>query len=111
MTGRKSRDVTYATVYFRLLLLTGITWMFGFLNEYFKSDVLDYCFIVLIGGQGIFLFAAFHAGRLFSKLKRICVYKQDFDETLETTTTQTETRNIISKTQSQNVDTNLNVSH
>jgi hypothetical protein len=80
MAGRKSRDVTYATVYFRLLLLTGITWMFGFLNEYFESDVLDYCFIILIGGQGIFLFAAFNAGLLCSKLKTMCVQKPHIND-------------------------------
>jgi hypothetical protein len=81
MAGRKSRDVTYATVYFRLLLLTGITWVFGFLNEYFESDVLDYCFIVLIGGQGIFLLAAFYAGRLCCKIKRMRVYKAYTNDT------------------------------
>jgi hypothetical protein len=110
MAGRKSRDVTYATVYFRLLLLTGITWMFGLLNEYFESDVLDYCFIVLIGGQGIFLFAAFHAARLTSKLKRICLNKQGTDENLENQNDKNQTKNKITKTQNQTVDTNLNAS-
>jgi hypothetical protein len=77
MVGRKSRDVKYVTVYFRLLLLTGIAWLFGFLNEYFSSDFLDYSFIVLIGGQGIFLFIAFNGGRFLSKLQKMCKIKTD----------------------------------
>ncbi|XP_045172388.2 adhesion G protein-coupled receptor E1-like [Mercenaria mercenaria] len=71
MAGRRSREMKYATVYFRLLLLTGVSWVFGFLNEIFSSDVLQYCFIVTIAGQGVFLFLAFCIGHIRSAFVRL----------------------------------------
>ncbi|KAL4221943.1 hypothetical protein ACF0H5_017995 [Mactra antiquata] len=42
-------------VYVRLLLVTGISWSIGFVNEFFQVETLDYMFILFVGGQGIFL--------------------------------------------------------
>lgn len=52
-------NMFYAPVYFRLLLVSGITWTFGFINEFIHSIVLDYFFIVLVAGQGLLLLLSF----------------------------------------------------
>ena len=55
-TRRESR---YAIVFFRLLVVAGLTWVFGLCKELVISTVLDYCFVVFVGGQGIFLLFSF----------------------------------------------------
>ena len=53
------KDSQYVMVFFRLLVVAGLTWVFGILKEFFTSPILDYCFVVFIGGQGIFLLFSF----------------------------------------------------
>ena len=59
LSGSLNIQRQYAGVYFRLLTLTGLSWMIGFLNEILHIEVLEYIFIVLTAGQGVLLFAAF----------------------------------------------------
>jgi hypothetical protein len=55
-TRKESR---YAIVFFRLLVVAGFTWIFGILKEFVNSPILDYCFVIFVGGQGIFLLFSF----------------------------------------------------
>lgn len=46
---------SFGIVYFRLLLTSGISWMIGFLNQFLNVNILDFLFIILVAGQGVFL--------------------------------------------------------
>lgn len=46
-------------VYFRLSILLGFTWVFGFVAAVVRSDVWWYVFVILNGLQGVFIFVAY----------------------------------------------------
>ena len=68
----------YFGIYARLSTLTGLTWIFGFLQLFVKNELLEYQFILLNAGQGIFIMIAFVLNeRIFKLLQRdICVIKK-----------------------------------
>ena len=49
----------YFAIYARLSTLTGITWLFGFLNLLLRLDIFEYLFIVFNASQGVFIMIAF----------------------------------------------------
>ena len=53
------QERNYLTIYARLSTLTGLTWVFGFLQILLHNDVLEYLFIILNASQGIFIMIAF----------------------------------------------------
>ena len=56
----------YFVIYARLSTLTGVTWIFGFINLLIRHDILEYLFIVLNASQGVFIMIAFVLN------KRVC---------------------------------------
>ena len=56
----------YLIIYARLSTLTGVTWIFGFINLLVRHDVMEYLFIVFNASQGVFIMIAF----VFNK--RVC---------------------------------------
>ena len=46
-------------VYIKLSCITGLFWLIGFIYQFLKLDVLEYVFIILNAGQGIFIMTAF----------------------------------------------------
>ena len=56
----------YFVIYARLSTLTGVTWIFGFINLLIRHDILGYLFIVLNASQGVFIMIAFVLN------KRVC---------------------------------------
>ena len=54
-----SQERNYFLIYVRLSTLTGLTWIFGFLRLFLILDILEYIFIILNAGQGIFIMIAF----------------------------------------------------
>ncbi|XP_041351174.1 uncharacterized protein LOC121370132 [Gigantopelta aegis] len=49
--------------FFKLASITGLSWLFGFLGAILKKEVLAYMFIILAGGQGLFVFLSFSFSR------------------------------------------------
>ena len=56
---RLNKERNYLMVYVRLSTLTGLTWIFGFLELIFNTEVLEYLFIIFNAGQGVFIMVAF----------------------------------------------------
>ena len=54
-----NQERNYFLIYVRLSTLTGLTWIFGFLRLFLNLDFLEYIFIILNAGQGIFIMVAF----------------------------------------------------
>ena len=54
-----NQERNYFLIYVRLSTLTGLTWIFGFLRLFLTLDALEYLFIILNAGQGIFIMVAF----------------------------------------------------
>ncbi|CAC5421502.1 unnamed protein product [Mytilus coruscus] len=54
----KSSSFQDAKLFFRLLLLSGIFWVIGFLSGILQSEWLEYIFILLCGLQGLFVCVA-----------------------------------------------------
>ena len=54
-----NQERSYFLIYTRLSTMTGLTWIFGFLQLFLKHDILEYIFIILNAGQGIFIMIAF----------------------------------------------------
>ena len=54
-----NQERNYFLIYVRLSTLTGLTWIFGFLRLFLILDILEYIFIILNAGQGIFIMVAF----------------------------------------------------
>ena len=66
--GRRStsllkKERNYMRVYVRLSALTGLTWIFGFLQFLLEFEVLEYIFIILNASQGVFIMFAFVLNR------------------------------------------------
>ena len=53
------QERNYLAIYARLSTVTGLTWVFGFLQILLRNDVLEYLFIILNASQGIFIMIAF----------------------------------------------------
>ena len=53
------QERSYLAIYARLSTLTGLTWVFGFLQILLHNDVLEYLFIILNASQGVFIMIAF----------------------------------------------------
>lgn len=58
----------YFSIYARLSMITGITWVFGIPMIFIKSALLSYMFIVLICCQGLYVFIAFTCNKRVVKL-------------------------------------------
>lgn len=75
-----SHERNYFGVYARLSTLTGMTWLIGFLQIFVESEVLEYQFILLNAGQGVFIMIAF----VFNK--RLCKFCESKREPRSSTT-------------------------
>ena len=58
-TARVNKERNYLSVYIRLSTLTGLTWIFGFLQIFLNTEALEYLFIIFNAGQGVFIMIAF----------------------------------------------------
>lgn len=59
LRGGQSNDRYNAVIYMKLSSLTGATWIFGYLYIWTGFLPLEYIFIVLNAGQGVFIFVSF----------------------------------------------------
>ncbi|XP_048747084.2 uncharacterized protein LOC125659428 [Ostrea edulis] len=59
ITIRKSKDQKSISSYFRLSIITGATWLFGFLAQFTELQLFSILHTIFNGGQGIFLYVAF----------------------------------------------------
>ncbi|XP_053406331.1 uncharacterized protein LOC123565486 [Mercenaria mercenaria] len=65
-------------IFFKLSTLTGITWIFGFLYEFFEILLFAYAYIVLNAGQGVFIMFSFVLNkRVFFMLRSKSHAKKD----------------------------------
>lgn len=64
----KSTDRANTIIYMKLSSLTGVTWVFGFLYIWTDFVPLEYIFIVLNAGQGVFIFISFICTQRITKL-------------------------------------------
>ena len=53
------QERNYLGINARLSTLTGLTWLFGFLQILVRQDVIEYLFIVFNSSQGVFIMIAF----------------------------------------------------
>ena len=58
-TSMINNEKHYLSVYVRLSALTGLTWIFGFLQILLNLEFLEYIFIIFNASQGIFIMLAF----------------------------------------------------
>ena len=58
-TSQLHPERNYFLIYVRLSTLTGLTWIFGFVNLFFTLELLEYIFITLNASQGVFIMIAF----------------------------------------------------
>ena len=63
ISSRLNQERSYLKINARLSTLTGLTWMFGFLQILVRSDILEYLFIILNASQGVFIMVAFICNR------------------------------------------------
>ena len=54
-----NQERNYFLIYARLSTLTGLTWIFGFIQVLANLEVFEYIFIILNASQGAFIMAAF----------------------------------------------------
>ena len=54
-----NQERNYLAIYMRLSTITGLTWVFGYLNLLLSLEALEYVFIVLNASQGVFIMIAF----------------------------------------------------
>ena len=59
VTASLHQEKSYLFVYARLSALTGFTWILGFLQILFKTDAIEYLFILFNASQGVFVMVAF----------------------------------------------------
>ena len=64
----KSTDRANTVIYMKLSSLTGVTWIFGYLYLWTDFTPLEYIFIVLNAGQGVFIFISFICTQRITKL-------------------------------------------
>lgn len=64
----KSSDRANTVIYMKLSSLTGVTWIFGYLYLWTDFTPLEYIFIVLNAGQGVFIFISFICTQRITKL-------------------------------------------
>ena len=57
------QERNYLEIYARLSTLTGLTWVFGFLQLILRFETLEYVFILLNASQGVFILVAFVVNR------------------------------------------------
>ncbi|XP_041376276.1 uncharacterized protein LOC121388828 [Gigantopelta aegis] len=62
------KDRVKCIIYCKLLIITGLTWAFGFTAGFSNSDELWYVFIVLNGSQGLYIFICFVFNRRVLRL-------------------------------------------
>ncbi|XP_041376747.1 uncharacterized protein LOC121389210 [Gigantopelta aegis] len=61
-------DRVKCIIYCKLLIITGLTWAFGFAAGFSNSDELWYVFIILNGSQGLYIFICFVFNRRVLRL-------------------------------------------
>ena len=59
----------------KLSTITGSTWIFGILNIWLQTRVLDYLFAILNGSQGCFIFLAFVCNKRVSQMLKVTFLK------------------------------------
>ena len=59
VSSRLNQERSYLRINARLSTLTGLTWLFGFIQILVRNDVLEYLFIILNASQGLFIMVAF----------------------------------------------------
>ena len=64
----KQTDRANTVIYMKLSSLTGVTWVFGYLYLWTEFEPLEYIFIVLNAGQGVFIFISFICTKRITKL-------------------------------------------
>lgn len=53
------KERSFFQMYIKLSVLTGLTWVFGFLYRAISLEIFAYLFIILNAGQGVFILLAF----------------------------------------------------
>ena len=61
--AKLGHEKNYFGIYARLSTLTGLTWLVGYLQLLIKNEILEYQFILLNAGQGVFIMFAFVCNR------------------------------------------------
>ena len=85
--AKLGHERNYFGIYVRLSTLTGLTWLIGYLHLLIKNDVLEYQFILLNAGQGVFIMIAFVCNRRIYRL-----VKEKISNRITTNTQQTHTQ-------------------
>ena len=72
------QERNYLEKYARLSTLTGLTWVFGFLQLILRFETLEYVFILLNASQGVFILVAFVLNR---RVLSLCIkYNKQLSE-------------------------------
>lgn len=72
-SAKNQANKNHAAVYFRLSILLGFTWIFGFVAAALQLEVLWYIFVILNGLEGVFIFIAYCLNkRILDMLKTVC---------------------------------------
>ncbi|XP_064603973.1 adhesion G-protein coupled receptor G2-like [Liolophura sinensis] len=75
-TAKIQANRNHAKVYFRLSILLGFTWIFGFVAVALQLEVLWYIFVILNGLQGVSIFIAYCLNRrILIMMKTLCCGK------------------------------------
>lgn len=72
----QSEQKNFISVYARLSVLTGLTWIFGFVFMFTKESVAEYIFVILNASQGVFIFVSFIMNRRIWKLYKTALSKR-----------------------------------
>lgn len=59
MAKNSNRERKNILIFAKLSTLTGLTWIFGFLYQFFEVILLAYFYIVFNAGQGVFIMLSF----------------------------------------------------
>ncbi|XP_064601681.1 uncharacterized protein LOC135467772 [Liolophura sinensis] len=75
-SSKNQTNRNHVTVYLRLSILLGFTWIFGLVAASLQVEVLWYIFVILNGLQGVFIFIAYCLNkRILDMLKTVCCGK------------------------------------
>ena len=87
-TSMINNEKHYLSVYVRLSALTGLTWIFGFLQILLNMEFMEYIFIIFNASQGVFIMLAF----VFNErvLSLICRKKRVVSTTKQTSLDRTQ---------------------
>ncbi|CAC5365573.1 unnamed protein product [Mytilus coruscus] len=63
-------------IYTKISIVTGMTWIFGFLHQWTLIDALSYIFIILNASQGLFIFLSFGCSGIVRSRIRVKLFGQ-----------------------------------